>query len=649
MRTAWITLWCATAVAGVALSQPADDAIRPPIVNLAGVPKSTISSVDLILRAAAAHVSTNEDWLDAKGKPVRGHHSWLDCDYQYIRFISLWDQETEAAALLLTRKLRWMVTQMSFNPHAEPLAVVPGTSGRLLRLDLRDYFWNAASWQAVAERELYILEPFIDHENAEYLRRRLVCPLSANALKGRDIPVGQGKLEKRLLLPAGSMVTGSQFLRDALETDRNSTYYDLLFSAQRFTKVKVTGGAEVIDGTTSSKKKTVEVPLVPASPKLYVVDGNGFAKELKPGDEFPRGVKVFTWEEGGRPTPFEVPPDKVTESEVEVPAKLRSLPRGTISSVFVNFPKDEEDWEKAFGLDKVKALLADRKIDVDFGAVVEGGLDNPKTGSVVALQNRLLVTVIGPFGAAMETYDTLETSGVKDYSEALIFAGKKFRAGQGARAERDAGELLAYLPNGGQAGLLVNGRGERIEVAGNNVAEDSASTTARKDVRNLGSCIVCHAPEGGYIPPRCVIRDGRSKGVDIKFKDRDQMNRVKAFFDDNTDRIKSLTLPYTRLVAKMTEVPDPKDPKKPLMPGWTGVQLAKEVEAFRKAQDGPLTLDRAAAELGCPVDVAKRIFEKSPLNRLQRLAKGIPIPRRTWQKDGYSSAALILAAERYKK
>ena len=111
-----------------------------------------------------------------------------------------------------------------------------------------------------------------------------------------------------------------------------------------------------------------------------------------------------------------------------------------------NFPRDETDWNRAFGVDLVKTFAKDTEVDLDFGAVVAGGRDHPGVGSIVALNNRLVVTVQGPYGAAMKTFDVTETSGRKDYSETLIFAGGKFKKGKGAVAVNDGGELLAYLP-----------------------------------------------------------------------------------------------------------------------------------------------------------------------------------------------------------
>ena len=612
-------------------------------ISIPGVPPVKVNNPDAAIRCAAAFVATNFDWEDAKGNLVKGHHAFQEDQTCRIRFFSLWDVAPAEQAQTYSRLLGWWVNQMSFEAFPQIPRVVPGTDGRLLWFDLADYRWNSASWRAVAERELYLVEPLIDHENTEYLRRRLVAPLSDEAKKGREVAIGQGRTERKLLLPAGVMVTATQFIRDTLETDRSDSYYDLLFSEFRFTDVVVEGGAYESKKVEKTRKETPVAPLVPKTPKLYVAGENNFSVELKPGLPFPEGKTVFQWLDE-KFVVWEIPKPRPVVEEETVVTRRRSLPQGKITAKFVNFPKDEEDWEKAFGIDKVKAHMKERKIDLDFGAVVEGGQDNPKGGSIVALQNRLLVTVVGPYGAAMETYDVKQATGVKDFSESLIFAGGHFSPGEGAKAFRDAGELLAYLPNGGQAGLLVDGAGKRIEVAGGNIAEDTGSTTKRKDVRNVGSCIVCHAPDGGYIPPNDVIADGASKGIRVKFKDRLQENRVRGFFRDQKAKIAAFQQPYLELLEQTTRLAA-KDPKGKPTPGWKGVQLAKEVEAFRKWYDSPLDLKTAAASLGMPEANLKKYLALSPLNRAQQLLKGRSVPRRVWEVDLAPNLSLIRQAE----
>lgn len=587
---------------------------------LPGVPPASIPNPDFHVRSAAAYVSTAEDYLAPDGKKVEGHHAFDTEDMPYVRFISFWNVPDPDYLITLRLLLNVWCQQMSFNTHTELPKEVPGTDGKLVWIDLRDYRWNPAAWQAVAERERYLLEPWIDHEQTEYLRRKLVAPLSDAAFKGRVIAAGAGTTRTEVVLPAGTMVTGIQFLRDTMETDRVPSYYDLLFAEFRYKQVRVDGGAV---------EKPV-VALVPAVGEFYRDLGDGRGVRINNGDPLPTDAKVYQWVNEGWKlyTPAVV-------------AVQRELPTGKIAAQFADFPANLADWEKAFGVDRVRDVMRERKIDLDFGSIVDGGEDS-KNGSMVALRNRLLVTVVGPLGAHMETYDVKEATGVRDFSEATIFGGKKFVPGSGVVAVRDAAEILSYLPNGGQAGLLVNGAGLRQEFAPNDIALDGGATGMDRRVRNVGSCVVCHAPSGGWIPPNDAIRESEAKGVRVKFKDREQEIRFKGFIADQSRRMKAWTEPYLDLIERTTRLPlaDGKPGK-----GWSGSQFAKEVERFRRYYDVPVTLELAAAEVGVPVVELKRLLLKMPFNRGRRLAHGIACPRRTWEVDLFPNVQILRQAE----
>lgn len=308
---------------------------------------------------------------------------------------------------------------------------------------------------------------------------------------------------------------------------------------------------------------------------------------------------------------------------------------------FVDFPKDVKDWEKAFGIDVIKTFGKETKVDLDFGAVVAGGRDHPGEGSIVALNNRLVVTMQGPFGATMRTFDVNQTSGDRDYSETLIFKGGKFVKGSGADAVFDAGELLAYLPNGGQAGLLIDGRGNRVEVAGGDVANDVFDKRMNQGVRNYGSCITCHAGAGGFIPPRDVEDADRKAGIKRKFKDKEQESRYRSFFSNWQKRIKGYAEPYEELVVESSIHPKDRQAKV-----WAGSDVAKMTGKVRDDYDSPVTAERGARELGVPEAAFKFLCSRSPKHRLNQLVQGRSIPAGVWEKDVCREAGLLLDAYR---
>lgn len=300
----------------------------------------------------------------------------------------------------------------------------------------------------------------------------------------------------------------------------------------------------------------------------------------------------------------------------------------------VDFPRDEGDWNDFFGIADAAAFLARQKLDVRVGAVVAGSRDDPKGGSIVARQNRVVVILPTPYGVALKTFDAKRTAGDTDYLEkvAEVAVGKiKF----------DAGELLASLPNGGQAGLLIDGAGKRLEFATGEFVHPKGPDTRNPDVRTMMGCVVCHAPDGGLIPPRDAFRELLREGVDLKIKDREAANRVKAFFLRWDAKVKGWQAPYLALVADCTA--DPVTGK-----GMTAVALVKECLSFRDWYDDPVSPAQAACELGHPQAETRAACAKSVKARLAQLAAGKSVPREAFERGAYREAALLLSAKEYR-
>jgi hypothetical protein len=558
-----------------------------------GVPKADPLNPDHAVRLAAQFIATRAI-----------HKSFKDQDLPYIRFLSWYDwpkERLEQDKLLL----RWHLTQMTFlQGLQDPPHDVPETDGRLQWIDIRDYGWCQCAVNAVAERDFYIAEPWVDHEQAEFLRRALQVEPSPDALNGRSIQGPGGVQVRAFILATGTVLYAPQLLRDVLETDRVPSYYDLLYSAQRFPPGWEERDFEKREIVREWKSATFDWP----GGDYRRPDGKLFPN-LKPG------YYKTDWQEDV---------EKVRKVKVRAPK-------------FVDFPKDEADFDHAFGIDVAKAFAQKQQIDLDFGAVVEGGLDQPKGGSVVANHNRLLVTVQGPIGLRMETYDVKETSGIRDFAEVLIFQGKEFIPGQGARAVRDAGELLAYLPNSGQAALLVNGQNKRIEVADARFVNPQ-DLRMNIGLRTPGDCWRCHAPAGGYILPKDLVGQGLDDGIAIKFKEPAQRQRVKGFFLGWQLRAKAAQDPYLDLLQRATARPGVK--------GWTGAELAKNVGDFRNFYDDPVDAARAAATVGVPVEVLKVIAadKAAVFARFKQLTQGRSIPRRTFEIDVYPNLQIARQA-----
>lgn len=354
---------------------------------------------------------------------------------------------------------------------------------------------------------------------------------------------------------AEAIVRGDWFFRETIELDRSPSYYDLLFAKQRHPTGDKQGG-----GTFYHR--------------------GGFSKQLN---------RVAT---AGRY-------------------------RKQVAAKFVDFPKTEQDVEKVLGVDLVRKFIKDTRINLQHGAVVEGG---EKGTSIVARQNRLIERTAGPIGYFYKTFDVKETSGRRDFAETL---NKDF--------EFDAGEDLFRLPAGGQAGLLVNAQGAVLDVADNRFATDSSDVRLDARVRNYGSCAVCH--ESGLIAPKNLIDEMLQAGVDIKFKNKRDARDARAFFTAWEKTLEQDQQSYAAFLKRTS--------------GFTPAENSRHLKAMRDAYDAPVDAAKAATELGITLEECLKVARRSVKSRVINLVQGISMPRRTWEKDSYPEMVKLLNARKY--
>lgn len=564
-------------------------------------PPQFIANPDLHVRMAAAYVAAAEDQHDERGVVVkRGHGRFSSEDMPYLWFFSFWDlqkDELQDHTLLL---LVWM-HHMTFSQYQVELHEVPFSGGALFWTDIREWGWNQDARQAVGERDLYCAEPWIDHHTAEYLRQRLGTQLSEGAFKGREIALFQGKTRRELILPSVAVVTATQFLRDTMETARSPSYYDLLFSQFRFK-----GGSRDVVKEVDDVVKVKKIIDHPGGDLKY------------PDGTVARSVKA------GRYFYFQ-----------EVVQKKSIIVKGQ-EAKFVDFPKNLAEYESAFGIDVMRKFQLDTGIDSDFGAVVRGGLADKKNGSRVSLHDRLVVTQQGRFGLHMESFDTNNPVGEQNYGEALFFGGQKYVKGKGAFAKAAAGEMITYTPVGAFACFLVNRAdgNKRVEFGTNDIVAHRDTTTMDMRVLNAHACARCHSAEGGYILPRSIHTEQSLKNVvNSKVKDPEQLQRILGFFKEQQALVEGAQRRYFALISSLTKGK------------WTGKDFSAAIGNFVADYDDALTLEEAAASVGIPVEELMPLLVASPLNSLNALSTGTPIPRRVWEADGYPNVQLLRQAK----
>lgn len=283
---------------------------------------------------------------------------------------------------------------------------------------------------------------------------------------------------------------------------------------------------------------------------------------------------------------------------------------------FVKFPKNEADFERIFAVDKFREHFKEFKIDTRHGAVVEG-MENGV--SIVARQNRLVERIITSMGSYYKTFDVKETTGKRDFAETL---NKDF--------EFDAGEILTDLPAGGMAALLVDAKGDIVETADNRFATDTSDLKFDARVRTPGSCFICH--EQKYIMPKNLVADMLKAGVDIKFKKKKDAISARGFFLDWEDKLEHEQTRFSKFIAKTS--------------GFKAGENASNLKAWRDEYDNPVNLATAVRESGVTEEVFKLVASKSTKARILMLLRGMTIPRKTWEVDGYKEIILQLDASK---
>lgn len=378
------------------------------------------------------------------------------------------------------------------------------------------------------------------------------------------------------------IVRADWFFRETIELERSSAYHDLIFARQRF-----------------------------------VVEGGD-----KAGREF---VRLADGRWGWR------------TKKAPVNGNFR----------FVDFPKTLKDIDAAFGVSDQRAFFREQRIDPRFGEVSLGHRDASRarkrkdpfakkekftrSGSMVTRNNRFLEFIpISTRVASMAfvTYDVDETAGEQDFSEQFPAAFKK--AGE-LSIKFKAREHLYGLPNGGQFGALSDVNDKVLTVADNKFAGEREDPTDTR-VRTMGSCVWCHAKENGFIMPFGRVRQMKRAGVKFNVLDRNLYNQLENYFFGWDDEVELFRHSYRTLLGKMT--------------GWDGAKLAEKFRAYQLWYDDAVFIDQAATELGWTEGLLVEVADLTGSAQAAALARGLEVPRRTWELDLYAKFRNALEAYR---
>ena len=144
-------------------------------------------------------------------------------------------------------------------------------------------------------------------------------------------------------------------------------------------------------------------------------------------------------------------------------------------------------------------------------------------------------------------------------------------------------------------------------------------------MRTPGSCFICH--EQKFITPKNLVEEMVKAGIDIKFRKKADSISAKGFFLDWQEKIVAEQTQFTKFIARTS--------------GFKPGENASLLKVWRDEYDAPVDVAKAAREVGVNVETFKFVAAVSTKARLLMLVKGLTIPRKAWEVDGYREYVLL--------
>ena len=363
------------------------------------------------------------------------------------------------------------------------------------------------------------------------------------------------------------------------------------------------GLSKLINSLSWAAKIVRPVPIDPARTVLRI-DINDFLWTEKTWDrildENPYGV-TYDKQGAGIHTPVAAYCYKATGTDQPFIRADWFVARASVPPLYhdiLDLPKTDRELEKRLRVDVARNLRIGRAARAGF------------TNSGVSQNNRLIERHNADLtrGAYWKSYDFAANSGRKN-----LFAHPL--GPSGARSfEHDGGEIIFNLPNGLQAYLLTDAKGNRIDKGPTAIVRDPKRPDSA--VVNGLSCMSCHT--GGMIFKDDEIR-AAVLGNAATFTAA-ELNSVKRLYPTRPEFRKLQEADAKRFADAVTATGGKVGTTEPIV---TLVQRFEE----------PLDLPLAAAEAGLPMSEFLAGLKKSP--RLSRTLAALVVPGGTVKRDVY--------------
>jgi tetratricopeptide (TPR) repeat protein len=235
-----------------------------------------------------------------------------------------------------------------------------------------------------------------------------------------------------------------------------------------------------------------------------------------------------------------------------------------------------------------RELEKELKIDVETNIREERVARAGFNGSGVSRNNRLVERHRTAHGAYWKSYDFAGNTGRQNLFDHPLGPGP-----DDGQFRHDGGEIIFTLPNGLQAYLLVNGKGDRIDEGPTRIV--SVKNRPDPTVINGISCMTCHAR--GMIDKADQVRSHAEKNA-AAFADAD-LKTIRALYPPETD-FRALLKADAERFRRAVEA--------------TGAKVGETepIAALAERFEAEVDLTHAAAELGLLPATLLRGLERSP-------------------------------------
>ena len=213
-------------------------------------------------------------------------------------------------------------------------------------------------------------------------------------------------------------------------------------------------------------------------------------KDQSPDD---RALAEDVYEKSGSSLPF-----------VRADWFIATASRPPLYHTILDLPKQARDLERMLKVDVEADFLHDKLARAGFA---ESG---------VSSHNRLVDRHTATYGAYWKSYDFSRSEGTGNlfrFPLGPAFADNPF---PNQAFEHAGGEIIFNLPNGLQGYLLVDAKGDRIDVGPIDIVGDDDKTSGTAAIVNGLSCMACH--RNGMQPFKDTVRDGLAVSGEARAK-----------------------------------------------------------------------------------------------------------------------------------